>query len=86
MKDFQWPDFPIDVAKDYWMRIADSNDEAIKKAIVGSRIASFEVKRIKNRKHMVEVTITIDAPSLVPIIGSRNAFTVINPMIFRVKR
>ena len=85
MKNPKFLGIPIPIDQDYWTRIADTQDESIKKAIIGSRITSFEVKQIKNRKRMLQVTITTDAPTVVPIVGSKNAFVMVNPISFRIK-
>jgi hypothetical protein len=62
---------------------AQEEDKAILQAIIGSKIIDIKVEHIKNRKHMVIVTITHDGASSIPI--GRNAVANTNPIKLRVR-
>jgi len=74
----------LQVDEDYWKKLADIDDQRLKEAFVGAIITNFEVKRIKGRKRMVEVTIETTAKP-VPAASMKNVYYLTNPLTFRVK-
>jgi hypothetical protein len=67
---------------------AKAEDEAILKALIGAKIIDIKVEHVKNRKHMVIVTITHDGPPHVPLRSCNSsslAVANINPIKLRVR-
>lgn len=62
-------------------------DEIMRNTVIGTRIIDLRIEPIKNRKHMILVTITTDGITTVPIskIGENTVYATVNPLKLKVK-
>jgi hypothetical protein len=80
-------ELPLEDIKKLSRAYAQIEDDIMRNAVIGTRILDLKVEPIKNRKHMVYVTITTDGISKVPIrkIGEEITYATVNPLKFKVK-